>query len=548
MPRIPFPLLVVLSVVFSGAVQAVISAPLSWVWLHPIAFIPAFWALDRLEGRRALLAGWLFGMAAQATIFAWVIHTISTFSNLPMPVAVLILGLFAAVFGFYGAIFGWGFSHVKRLSGAYWPLGIAAWFVACEFVNVQLFPYMQGVCWYQVPRIFLVTAATGVAGISFLVFLCNAVLYGALDRRLRGAPLGPVRGGAIVLALGVLVSMGYSHLRLGVIDAAEAEAPVVTLGMVQTNQDVFARRDLMNTSDTAIAIDHVRAMNASFVAHPDVDAFVLPEGALQGTPDWPRNFRIRKFVKDTGIEVWTGGASSRKGADGRREWFNSAFRVYGNAATDVRYDKNVLLPFGEYMPGVSVLPFLKKIQGVGNYQAGQGVIVYDALQEVRFAYLICYEAILSRYVRRAVNQDANLLVNITYDAWFGDTANPHQHFMLSAMQAAQYGVPLVRAATTGISAFVDARGVITATTKIFTRDVLVRDVKLVRLPGLYARLGDWFAWTCVLVCSLLLGRGWIRGRAADPDRSWRASWPLWAFLFAAVANAVAVGFGLGPMG
>ena len=543
--RLPSPVLIVVAVVFSGAIQAAVSAPLSWIWLHPIAFVPAFWAFDRLEGRDALLAGWLYGVAAQATIFSWVIHTVSTFSNLPWPVAVLILGLFAAVFGFYGAIFGWGFAHVKRLSGAYWPLGIAAWFVACEFLNLQLFPYFQGVAWYQVPDIFLVTAVTGVAGISFLIFLANAVLYGVLDWRLRGAPLAPARGGAIVLALGVLVSIGYSQVRLGAIAAAEESAPEVVLGMVQTNQDVFARRDMASRRKTAIADDHVVAMNSAYAAHPNVQAFVMPEGALQGRPNWPRNFRVRRFVRDTGVEVWTGGASSKKGPDGRRQWFNSAFRIHGSGEEDVRYDKNVLLPFGEYMPFASVLPFLKKIQGVGNYQPGDGIRIYEAVGQVRFAYLICYEAILSRYVRRAVNQGANLLVNITYDAWFGDTACPHQHFMLSALQAAQYGVPLVRSATTGISAFVDARGVITDTTEIFTRDVLVRPVKLVRMPGIYARLGDWFAWGCVLLCVVLLVQAERRNTA---PRTWRSRWPLGIFLFAAAANAAVVTLGLGPMG
>lgn len=548
MPAVSVPL-VVFAVVFSGAIQAAISAPMSWIWLHPIAWLPAFWAFDRLEGRQALLAGWLCGIAAQATIFSWVVHTVSTFSNLPLPVAILILILFATVFGFYGAVFGWGFGHVKRLSGRYWPLGIAAWFVACEFLNLQLFPYYQGVAWYQTPSIFLLTAVTGVAGMSFLVMLANAVLYGLLDLKLRGGPVGPVRGGAIVLALGIAFGVGYSQVRLGAIAEAEEAAPTAVLGMVQTNQDVFARRAMSQRRKTAIADDHVAAMNAAYAAHPEVQAFVMPEGALQGRPGWPRNFRVRRFVRDTGIEVWTGGASSRKGEDGRREWFNSAFRLYQDAAEEVavdqRYDKNVLLPFGEFMPFAELLPFLKKIQGVGNYQPGQGQIVYSALDQVRFAYLICYEAILSRYVRKAVDQGANLLVNITYDAWFGDTACPHQHFMLSALQSAQYGVPLVRSATTGISAVVDARGVITDTTDIFTRDVLVKEIKLVRLPGLYAKLGDWFAWLAVLVCVGLFVRG---ERERTEPISWRARWPLGIFLFAAAANGAVVLFGWGPLG
>ena len=359
--------------------------------------------------------------------------------------------------------------------------------------------------------------------------------------------MGPSIGGfaevrSALCAVGLVATLGYTHVRLGVIDRAEAAAPSVVLGLVQTNQDVFARRGLAAKSKTGIADDHASAMKAAFASHPDVDAFVMPEGALQGKPSWPRNFRVRQFAKDTGVEVWTGGASSRKGADGRREWFNSAFRLYGDAQTDRRYDKNVLLPFGEYMPFAELLPFLKKIQGVGNYQAGDGVVVFDALEQVRFAYLICYEAILSRYVRKAVNGGANLLVNITYDAWFGDTDCPHQHFMLSALQAAQYGVPLVRSATTGISAFVDARGVVTDSTQLFTRGVLVRSVKLVRLPGLYARLGDWFAWLCVLASGVLLARTW------PSTQGWRSRWPLAIFFVAAVVTAAVVAFGWGPLG
>jgi len=556
--RSAHPILLVLAVVVSGVAQALISAPASWIWLHPFSWIPAFWAFDQLRGGRAFRYGWLCGAAGQAAIFYWLVDTITVFSNLPWVVAIIILFAYSALFGFYVGIFAWGFSIVRRMSGAWWPVGLAAWFCACEYLNPQLFPYFQGVAWYQQPWIFLITAITGVAGVSFLVMLANGVLFGFLQARFGQAhgeveessdgaatapSLAPVRP-AIAFAVALVLSLVYCQVRLRAIDAAEAEAPSITLASIQSNQDVFKRRAMMRQSKTAIADDQVELLKETLEERPDIDAFVLPEGALQGRPDWPRNHRIRRFVKETGKELWTGGSSNKKGPDGRRLWFNSAFRIHGDAESDKRYDKNVLLPFGEYMPGASILPFLKKIQGVGNYQPGDGIIVYDAVQSARFTFLICYEAIISRYVRRAVKEGANLLVNVSYDAWYGDTACPHQFLMLVVLQSAQNGVPTARSATTGISAFADARGRFLSKSPLFERTALVQEVKLVRMPSLYTQLGDWLAWVCILG---VFGAWVRRGRELTPD-GWRARWPLVLIAFAVLVNAVFVFGGIGPIG
>ncbi len=374
----PHPALLVVAVIVSGMAQAMISAPASWVWLHPISWIPAFWVFNQVEGGRAFRYGWLCGISGQAAIFYWLVDTITVFSNLPWFAAILILIAFSALFGFYVGIFAWGFQLVRRLSGAWWPVAIAAWFCACEYLNPQIFPYFQGVAWYQHPWIFLTTALTGVAGISMLVMLSNALGVGLLEAWLarRGGDERPLvspatKRSGIAFGVALLLALVYCQVRLGAIEAAEQDAPAVRLASIQSNQDVFARRALMRTSKTAIADDQVRLLKETLADDPDIDAFILPEGALQGRPDWPRNFKIRKFVADTGKEIWTGGSSSKKGEDGRRLWFNSAFRMFGEAKTDARYDKNVLLPFGEYMPGAKLFPVLNKIKVVGNYQHGE---------------------------------------------------------------------------------------------------------------------------------------------------------------------------------
>jgi apolipoprotein N-acyltransferase len=171
----------------------------------------------------------------------------------------------------------------------------------------------------------------------------------------------------------------------------------------------------------------------------------------------------------------------------------------------VRYDKNILVPFGETMPLVKHFPVLRGIRGPGDFVRGDALPIYHG-KRARFAFLICYEAIHAGYVRRAVLQGPELLVNLTFDAWYGDTSEPHTHLMLAAVQAAQYGVPLLRSTTTGISAIVDARGLITEKTGVFTREVLVADVPMVRHPTFYARMGDWLPWSCSVVALGLLLR------------------------------------------
>ena len=545
---------IVLALVFSGAVQALISPPLNWWWLHPLSLIPGLWALSRLRGGRALLGGWLMGIAANAAIFYWVIHTVQTFSNLPTPAAVACLLGFALFWGFYAGIFGWGFAAVRDKAGDWWPVAIAAWFVACEYLNPQLFPYYQGVAWYQLPRVFLVTALAGVPFVSFCVILVNAVGLQLIERKRAGVErpwAGPVARNAAVLAGCLVLAVSFSAVRLGKIERAEETAETLRVALVQTNRDVFALRAMNKRSPMAQVNDFVDLSLDAFDEDPTIQVFIWPEGALRGSATYDRNRRARRMVKDTGAELWAGGSYSRRTSDGERIAFNSAFRVHGKGVVDKRYDKNILLPFGEFMPLRDTFPFLKKITGVGNYKPGDGLTVMHA-EEADFVFLICYEAIRHRYVRGGIRAGADLLVNITYDAWFGDTSNPTQHLMLSAIQSAQYGVPLVRAATTGISAHVDARGVLLEQTPVFERAVLVSDVKKVRVPSIYAAVGDWFAWLCILASAWLLVIGkrtegvWARrhwvgwavillGTAAIPKLAWLANpyvlvldWVAWA--------------------
>ena len=114
----------------------------------------------------------------------------------------------------------------------------------------------------------------------------------------------------------------------------------------------------------------------------------------------------------------------------------------------------------------------------------------------RFGTLICYEAIFPDQVREFTARGADLIVNITNDAWYGRTSAPYQHLAMAAFRAVENGKYLVRAANTGITAVVDPRGRIVEQTALFEPAVLVREVPIVSGQTFYARHGDLFGWTC----------------------------------------------------
>jgi apolipoprotein N-acyltransferase len=164
-----------------------------------------------------------------------------------------------------------------------------------------------------------------------------------------------------------------------------------------------------------------------------------------------------------------------------------------------RYDKQILVPFGEYMPFEKQLDFIyRQIRWKSRFLPGKGPVVQQ-LDGIPYGFLICYEAIFPSLVRKSVQEGAELLVNITYDAWYGRTSAPHQHLLLAAVRSAEHGIPLIRLGTTGFSTVIDSLGRMGDKSNLFEQEVLLHTVKLVHLPSLYTRIGNAFAWLCVLI-------------------------------------------------
>ena len=153
-----------------------------------------------------------------------------------------------------------------------------------------------------------------------------------------------------------------------------------------------------------------------------------------------------------------------------------------------------------------------------GFTAGDGPHTLNLSEAIRIAALICYEDLMPDLSRRFVTESkANLLVNLTNDAWYGRTVAPWQHAHLALWRAIETRRNLVRVTNTGVTAVIDPRGEMVQTLPIFTPGVLLADVELMEGTTLYVRYGDWFAWMITLMSlGIILWRRAVKRRTGTP--------------------------------
>jgi apolipoprotein N-acyltransferase len=178
------------------------------------------------------------------------------------------------------------------------------------------------------------------------------------------------------------------------------------------------------------------------------------------------------------------------------------------------YNKLHLVPFGEFLPGRRQFPWLVKILPIEDFTPGRQYKMFSLLNKngeaLEVGVLICFEDIFSDLASTFVRRGADVLVNITNDAWFGDTSSPYQHLASSIFRAVENRVYVARAANTGISCIIDDAGRIreivadAAGKKTFVTGTQAGWIYRTHRQGLYAKLGDIFAYLCALVVTVVL--------------------------------------------
>jgi len=469
-----------------SALLAVLAALIAWLgfagvgwWpLAGVGFVPLFVALERAgraRGWRVFWVGLLFGSVLWGAACHWLVFTLRTFSGLPLPVCLgLALLAFIALGGLY-ACFGWLFWRARR-RGVPAALAAAAAIAACEWLYPRIFPGYYGASLHELPLVLQIAELGGPLALSALCLAVNGALY-----ELRTRPRAAAATAACLIAV-----LAYGAVRMRQVEATLRDAPRLRVGIVQPNLGALEKwTDLPENARRLF--EGTRELQES--AQPDL--ILWPEAAWAvGVPS-----RLERLSDSMRAKLGTPllfGSVVRAGTGTR----NRVLLADEQGEILGIYDKVERMPFSEYLPLADWLPpgLRAHWPGRASVEAGRDVTPLP-FRGFRISALVCLEDILPGFVRRVVREgDPHLLVNLTNDAWFGESDEPWIHLALAKLRAVEQRRYLVRATNTGVSAVIDPLGRVAVQSKAFARQNLHAEVAMLEGSTPYQALGDWPGW------------------------------------------------------
>ena len=470
-----------------------------------IAFVPLFIALRDVSFRGALFLGWIAGLTACIGILYWITHVVVYYGHLPLYLGVTIMLLLAFYLSLYAALFAAGLVYLRRWVPLY--LVVPVLWVCLEYLKSKLFtgfPW-ENLGYSQFNNLFFIQIAdiVGVFGLSFLILLLNVAFFEILTEKSKKS--FALAASVLLLWSGVYV---YGVLRINQISQTLKGAPDMEVSLIQGNIDQSIKWN-ENFQNETIKIYEELSLRTPMT---NGGLIIWPETAV------PFSFQdendLQRQVRDLSVKTkswFIFGSTSYTTGSEKTDYFNSAYLLSPQGDVRGKYDKVHLVPYGEYVPLRTLFPFISSLAaGIGDFTTGKGFHPLT-MGDRKIGVLICYEGILPEAARMYKNATAELLVNITNDAWFGTTSAPYQHLSMSIFRAVETRLYLVRAANTGISAIVDPTGKILAQTEIFKKDAIHGNIKFIALPSFYASYGDLLVWAC-FICLVIFFLWGLKGR------------------------------------
>ena len=453
------------------------------LWLHSL---PG----DR-EGRRAAVRGSLvFGALYFGLTFYWILVALIWFTKMAILAFVGSMILLCGA----GALFGWMLHRAVHEVRA--PLWIALpvtwtateWFRA-HWPGPLAFPWLGlGTSLTGFPELVGMAEIVGARGVTFWLALINGLVATLVLRRRDG------RGGTLpAMAFAALVGLPASW---GVWRARTLELREVgQVAVVQPNIPEHIKLDPQAVVDSTYAslnrlIPRIAPGSVKLVVFPEVTLPIHPKA------DYAAPFMdgFQRYAREVGAPILFGGIGAEGDVYGDYIPFNSVFLMEPGGLTGYQYDKRYLVPVVERMPFLPV-SWVRHLPYFGRFGVGQGWPMAD-VEGTEYAPLVCYESTYPQGARSFRREGADVLVNVTNDAWYGReplyarTTALWQHPAHMVMRAIENRMGVARAANTGISLFIDPVGRVYDATPLFVADVRVNTVYTTDVITFYTRFGD----------------------------------------------------------
>lgn len=488
----------------------VLSFPGFNIWLLAwIGFVPLLFAVEKQKPFSAFLISYLAGFLFFLGTIYWLMHV-------SLPGMLVVVAYLSLYFGLFGLIVNIEFRS-KKPNTQYSVLNTlflipAAW-VALEWLRAHV---LTGFGWatigysqsFNLPVI-QIADITGVYGVSFLIVMSNTGIFLTIKNFKAKKDNVTV---LFIAAILILAAFAYGIFRLNNIFTGERLRVAVVQGNIPQKEKWDPR-----FADMIMAKYELLTRNA---ASEKPDLIIWPESSVPGFVEQEKE--LFEKVRNLSIEINTQllvGSPRYEDTKTGTVYYNSAFLFLKDGRIQDHYDKLHLVPFGEYVPLKNLFFFVHKFapRPIGDFSAGKEFTVFkffvvrtakekemnwQFMKKASFSSLICFEDIFPDIARGFVNRNANFLVNITNDAWFGKSSAAYQHAQASIFRAVENRINVLRAANTGLSCFIDQKGRIVGRVASDGKDLFVggfkvNDIILSRIKTIYTIYGDIFAYLCL---------------------------------------------------
>ena len=506
--------------VLSGVLYFVAFAGFDQWWLTFVCLVPLYVSLYGQSTKRAVWLCFLTGLAMNLGGFYWLLDMLKVFSGFPTYLCLVFVVIICAYQALRLAFMGWLFGRAQQ-RGWPVPLVFASSFAVSELVFPLLFPWYYAATVHNVPVLMQTAELGGPILVGLVLVAVNMAIAEPLRGRLaahralvaatpsayRGSPIseelvhGPLD--RRLIGIGVLTLLGatlFGAVRISMVKSTIEKADPVHVGYVQGNMGLMAKREQPGEGlrRHIKLTQELRDKGVDLVVWSESSvAFAVPEEMGMKTP-----FYRDRFAGRLGVPTIFGAVLFRTDPD-RERWFNTAIATNSKGEVTGRYDKQYLLAFGEYLPFGDDFPIMYKWSPhSGRFSKGSSLepVELDVKgTKHKVSVLICYEDILPSFTNRMVaHADPELLVNITNDAWFGDTTEPWEHLALAKFRAIEHRRFLVRSTNSGVSAIVDPMGGVVSHTKTFVAEAQEGTVRWMRGTTVYEVVGDLPWWLLAL--------------------------------------------------
>ncbi|KAE9538275.1 apolipoprotein N-acyltransferase [Ursidibacter maritimus] len=479
----------------SGGIGTLAYSPFDYWVVAFLSAIGLIWVATLAEKRTALIATFLWAVSYFAIGVNWVHVSMLQFGGVPEIVSYLAVLLLACYLAIYPLLF----SYLLQRFQWHSPWIIASVFTFAEYFRGIVFtgfPWLQ-FGYTQIDSPFWgIAPLFGVEGLTFFVMLISGYIVW-IFRKFAKDHQYPT---ACTAKLVMILLIAFTTKFFSFIEIDKQKEPT-TISLVQGNIEQKMKWDPAHFDFT---VQTYSRLIQPLLGKSDI--IVLPESAIPALEHQiePLLTQLDQVAQMKQSEIIIGTLyQSQQGL------FNSAV-VLGNPKEpyslykSARYNKHHLVPFGEYVPFGQLLDWMREVFILPiNLSQGDFVQAPLLVAQQRFNMAICYEIIFGHQVQQNQKMhNADYLLTISNDAWFGESQGPWQHFQMTRMRALELGKPLIRATNTGITAFVDHLGKVIAQLPQFEATTLTMKISATKGETLFARLGHWSIFIISGLCLL----------------------------------------------